>query len=118
MADERDPTNNHAAGGPPPVGSSDAERLLQQAQWALESIDARSTPGSTSDSAAFEYEELVGQPASGEDATLDVLSDVQLDLKIELGRADMHLEDVLKLRKGSVVPLDKLVSDPVDIYVN
>ena len=30
----------------------------------------------------------------------------------------MYLEDVLKLRKGSVVPLDKLAGDPVDIYVN
>ena len=47
-----------------------------------------------------------------------MLSDVQLDLKIELGRTDMYLEDVLKLRKGSVVPLDKLVGDPVDVYVN
>jgi len=30
----------------------------------------------------------------------------------------MYLEDVLKLRKGAVVPLDKLAGDPVDIYVN
>jgi flagellar motor switch protein FliN/FliY len=30
----------------------------------------------------------------------------------------MYLEDVLKLRKGSVVPLDKTAGDPVDIYVN
>ena len=39
-------------------------------------------------------------------------------MKIELGRTQMYLEDVLKLRKGSVVPLDKLAGDPVDIYVN
>jgi flagellar motor switch protein FliN/FliY len=30
----------------------------------------------------------------------------------------MYLEDILKLRKGSVVPLDKLAGDPVDIFVN
>ena len=30
----------------------------------------------------------------------------------------MYLEDVLRLRKGSVVPLDKLAGDPVDVYVN
>ena len=39
-------------------------------------------------------------------------------MKIELGRTDMLLEDVLKLRRGSVVPLDKLAGDPVDIFVN
>ena len=58
------------------------------------------------------------RPASTETATLDLIRDVELDLKIELGRTQMYLEDVLKLRRGSVVPLDKLAGDPVDIYVN
>ena len=53
-----------------------------------------------------------------ETATLDLVRDVELDLKIELGRTQMYLEDVLKLRKGAVVPLDKLAGDPVDICVN
>ncbi len=60
----------------------------------------------------------MGAPASTENATLDLISDVELDLRIELGRTHLHLEDVLRLRKGSVVPLDKLAGDPVDIYVN
>jgi flagellar motor switch protein FliN/FliY len=49
---------------------------------------------------------------------MDLLSDVDLDLKIELGRTRMQLEEVLKLRRGSVVTLDKLAGDPVDIFVN
>ena len=58
-------------------------------------------------------------PAAGEDASpIDLLGDVELDVKIELGRTHVYIEDVLKLRKGSVVPLDKLAGDPVDIYVN
>ena len=51
-------------------------------------------------------------------ATLDLLRDVELDVKIELGRTHMLLEDVLKLRRGSVVALEKLAGDPVDVYVN
>ena len=43
---------------------------------------------------------------------------MELDLRIELGRTHMHLDEVLKLSKGSVVTLDKLAGDPVDIYVN
>ena len=43
---------------------------------------------------------------------------MQLDLKIELGRTQMHLEDVLRLKQGAVVTLDKLAGDPVDIYAN
>ena len=67
---------------------------------------------------SFRLQEFAGAPASSETATLDLIRDVELDLKIELGRTQMYLEDVLKLRKGAVVPLDKLAGDPVDIYVN
>jgi flagellar motor switch protein FliN/FliY len=49
---------------------------------------------------------------------LELMRDVQLDMTIELGRTHMHLEDVLKLKQGSVVPLDKLAGDPADIFVN
>jgi flagellar motor switch protein FliN len=51
-------------------------------------------------------------------AGLDLLSDVNLDVKVELGRTRMFVEDILRLGGGSVVELDKLAGDPVDIYVN
>ncbi len=47
-----------------------------------------------------------------------MLNDVGLRVKIELGRTRMPVEEVLKLGEGSVVELDKLAGDPVDIYVN
>jgi flagellar motor switch protein FliN/FliY len=49
---------------------------------------------------------------------IDLLHDVDLHVKIELGRTHMLVEDVLKLAEGSVVELDKLAGDPVDVYVN
>ncbi len=49
---------------------------------------------------------------------MNALQDVELDLSIELGRAELLIEEVLQLREGSVVPLDKLACDPVDILVN
>ena len=49
---------------------------------------------------------------------IDLLSDVNLNVKIELGRTRMFVEDVLRLDPGSVVELDKLAGDPVDVYVN
>ncbi len=51
-------------------------------------------------------------------SSIDLLRDVDLDVKIELGRARMLVEDVLKLAEGSVVELDKLAGDPVDVFVN
>ena len=49
---------------------------------------------------------------------LKLLGDVDLHVMIELGRTDMLVEDVLKLGEGSVVELDKLAGDPVDVFVN
>jgi flagellar motor switch protein FliN/FliY len=99
------------------IPQGDVEFLLSQATQALESIDA-AVGGPPAGVTAFRLPEFGGTPASGEATTLDLISDVELDLKIELGRTRMYLEDVLKLRKGSVVPLDKLAGDPVDIFVN
>lgn len=49
---------------------------------------------------------------------IDLLRDVALNVKIELGRSRMLVDDVLRLGEGSVVELDKLAGDPVDVIVN
>jgi flagellar motor switch protein FliN len=49
---------------------------------------------------------------------IDMLRDVDLHVAIELGRTNMLVEDVLKITDGSVIELDKLAGDPVDVYVN
>ncbi|MEX2288128.1 MAG: flagellar motor switch protein FliN [Planctomycetaceae bacterium] len=49
---------------------------------------------------------------------LDVPRDADLDMRIELGRAELQMEEIMRLKEGSVVPLDKLAGDPVDILVN
>jgi flagellar motor switch protein FliN/FliY len=51
-------------------------------------------------------------------SSIDLLRDVELNVKIELGRSRMLVEDVLKLNEGAVVELDKLAGDPVDVFVN
>jgi flagellar motor switch protein FliN/FliY len=51
-------------------------------------------------------------------SSIDLLKDVELNVKIELGRSRMLVEDVLRLSEGSVVELDKLAGDPVDVFVN
>ncbi|MEM6797894.1 MAG: flagellar motor switch protein FliN [Planctomycetota bacterium] len=97
--------------------ASDVELLLDKAEAAIASIDGG--PGELPPGVSpFELSDFSGTPPNREAATLELVRDVQLDLRIELGRTRMHLEDVLRLRQGAVVPLDKLAGDPVDIYVN
>ena len=100
------------------ISQGDVEYLLNQAQEAIHSISKSDAESDQHGAEQFKLEQFRGTPASTEAATIDLIRDVDLDLKIELGRTHMYLEDVLKLGKGSVVPLDKLAGDPVDIYVN
>jgi flagellar motor switch protein FliN/FliY len=95
----------------------DVEMLLNHAQAALASA-AAGTGALPPGVSQFKFEDLSGAAPSTDVATFDLIRDVELDLKIELGRTHMYLEDVLKLRKGSVVTLDKLAGDPVEVYVN
>ena len=55
---------------------------------------------------------------SAVDESIGLLDDVQLEVRIELGRTKMLVEDVLRLSSDAVVELDKAAGDPVDIYVN
>ena len=101
-----------------PIPQADIELLLSHAERALASVAEPNHVDLPEGATTFRFEDFTGAPASTEAATIELVRDVELDLKIELGRTHMYLEDVLKLRRGSVVSLDKLAGDPVDIYVN
>jgi flagellar motor switch protein FliN len=49
---------------------------------------------------------------------LDLLMDVPLELSVELGRARMTIQDLLGLGPGSVIELDKIAGEALDILVN
>ncbi|MDP1919232.1 MAG: flagellar motor switch protein FliN [Myxococcales bacterium] len=49
---------------------------------------------------------------------LDLLLDVPLDVNVELGRSRMSIQELLALSPGSVIELDKVAGEPLDIVVN
>ncbi|SIS90461.1 flagellar motor switch phosphatase FliY [Alicyclobacillus vulcanalis] len=51
-------------------------------------------------------------------ANLSLLYDVPLNVTVELGRAKKRIREILELAPGSILELDKLAGEPVDIYVN
>jgi flagellar motor switch protein FliN len=97
------------------TGPEETERLLNQAERLIESAGSVERDGLPAGIAAYRLEEFSAGPVAVESPTIGLIRDVELDVKIELGRTHMYLDDVLKLRKGSVVSLDCLVGDPVDI---
>ncbi|MCH2145934.1 MAG: flagellar motor switch protein FliN [Phycisphaerales bacterium] len=109
------PTEQEAFTPPPDV--PDAVARTEQAfsgaeQAALKVTDAMNQ------ATAPEIPDL-GETTRGPGAeSIGLLEDVQLQVRIELGRTRMLVEDVLRLGSGAVVELDKAAGDPVDIYVN
>ncbi len=63
------------------------------------------------------FDEL-GQAILGKsEVPLSLLMDLTLPVSIELGRTSMAVQDVLRLGRGSVIQLDRLAGEPVDVFI-
>lgn len=71
-----------------------------------------------SDVAKAEFQQLSQPAGAGEPRNIEMLQDVNLPVSIELGRTRMTVSDILSLGPGSVVELNKLAGEPVDVLVN
>ncbi|MEQ8525935.1 flagellar motor switch protein FliN [Gracilimonas sp.] len=65
-----------------------------------------------------DFEETTPAIKNGDGNSMDLLKDVEMDVSVELGRIELPLGKVLQLAKGSVIELEKLAGEPVDILVN
>lgn len=100
-----------------------AERAEQEAAAAAAAAQAAQAPAPPP-AANVPVEEIelpefdVSEITKQANQPLSLLYDVEMHVKIELGRTQMYVEDILKLGQGSVVELDRFAGDPVDVYVN
>jgi flagellar motor switch protein FliN len=83
-------------------------------------LDAQDTgtPGASEPVAPASFADLGPGRGPGAPADLRMLSDVPLDITVELGRAVMKLKDLLTLAEGSVIELNRTLGAPVDVIVN
>ena len=70
------------------------------------------------DQGAPDLAELGQGVSGGAEVPLSMLMDLTLPLSIELGRTRMTVQDILRLGRGSVVQLDRLAGEPIDLYVS
>lgn len=100
------------------LNMDDLEALLDKASQSLSPASQVEDDPSSGLARPFTLGDLAPTDLDRPAHPMEMLDDVELDLRVELGRTQMRLEDVLRLRCGSVVMLDKLAGDPVDIFVN
>lgn len=104
---------------------SRTDQLLSEVEAGLDAVltegarPRRSVQSDVKDAKPLTFTEFGNTSArKGQSLSLGALDEVELDLHVELGRAELLIDEVLSLQEGAVVPLDKLAGDPVDIVVN
>jgi flagellar motor switch protein FliN/FliY len=67
----------------------------------------------------IQFANFQGAPyVQADDTNLNLLLDIPLKVTVELGRTQKQIKDILELSQGSIIELDKLAGEPVDILVN
>ena len=113
-----DPPTTHdsheqAGNQPPDARLHAAEQAVADAQVAADKVNKAAGKATT-----LAIPDLATTSGTGDGDEIGMLGDVELEVRIELGRTRMLVEDVLRLSSDAVVELDKAAGDPVDIYVN
>jgi len=70
---------------------------------------------------AMQFQELEGGMLGSDiddDINLDVILDVPVTISMEIGRTQINIRNLLQLNQGSVVELDRLAGEPMDVLVN
>ncbi|MBM4192516.1 MAG: flagellar motor switch protein FliN [Gammaproteobacteria bacterium] len=59
-----------------------------------------------------------GEPGAESPVQLELIQNVSVHISVEVGRAALRIRDLLKLGQGSVVELDRVAGEPLDVCVN
>lgn len=94
------------------MAAADAELAAQEAQAASPAEDP--APGNVLDSVAPPPFAALDADAPG----LSRVRDIPLEVTVELGRTHLLIKDILDLNAGSIIELDKIAGEPVDLFAN
>lgn len=101
-------------------GSADADwgdALEEQAS----ASDAKEASSPNDDLSRAEFQNLNAGASTNtgeDDVNLDILLDVPVTISMEIGRTKINIRNLLHLNQGSVIELDRLAGEPMDVLVN
>lgn len=106
------------------MANDDIDQDLMADEWAAamqEQEQALNESGDDVDDlvSAVELHEFEDQkPASSTNPDLDVILDIPVSISMEVGRTSITIRNLLQLNQGSVIELDRLAGEPLDVLVN
>jgi len=91
--------------------SVDQDAMADEWAAALEEQGASAAP--------VDLDELVDQSSgAGDDPKLDVILDIPVKMTLEVGGTEIAIRDLLQLSQGSVLELDRIAGEPLDVRIN
>jgi flagellar motor switch protein FliN/FliY len=90
-------------------------------EWAAALAEAEGTDGAETEVEVAELDELSAAPAelsTEEKRKLDTILDIPVTISMEVGRSKISIRNLLQLNQGSVVELDRVAGEPLDVLVN
>lgn len=100
---------------PPDEQSGSVDDLWAEALNEQQTTTSSSTSKSAADAV---FQQLGGGDVSGTLQDIDLIMDIPVKLTVELGRTRMTIKELLRLAQGSVVSLEGLAGEPLDILIN
>lgn len=67
---------------------------------------------------SLQFQNFAQSVGGGEQGNINLIMDVFMEMTVELGRTKKTIKDILGLGEGTIIELDKLAGEPVDILVN
>ncbi|MBR2141855.1 MAG: flagellar motor switch phosphatase FliY [Anaerovibrio sp.] len=121
------PAPTPAAAPPPPPQAPPMMAQPQMAQPQMMAQPMYAPPAQYANSAVLgagvpvqsaQFAPLTNEPIEANTANISLIQDVPLQVTVELGRARKSIKEILEFSTGSIIELDKLAGEPVDIHVN
>ena len=78
----------------------------------------KSSPGGALGAENVSLDKLKNTSDSGEELNLDVILDIPVTISMEIGSTKINIRNLLQLNQGSVVELDRMAGEPLDVVVN
>lgn len=90
---------------------------MEEAGTPMETTTEETTSG-IPDVENVSLDKLQSSASSGEDINLDVILDIPVTISMEIGHTKINIRNLLQLNQGSVVELDRMAGEPLDVVVN
>lgn len=99
--------------------NDDVDQDSMADEWAAAMAEAEASESADSDPAStVDFDEIVDEGGHASNPDLEVILDIPVSISMEVGSTSITIRNLLQLNQGSVIELDRLAGEPLNVLVN